>query len=212
MKKLLLALILSAASLAAEAQKLVPATAAEQERIVARINAAAASMTSMECSFTQTKQLKMLNDKMVSKGRMLYKQGNRLRWEYLSPYTYVFVLNGSKVMLDSGKSRNVIDVKTNRLFESIARIMMNSVTGKCLTDKSEFKVTLYKQGDDWVADLQPLKKQMRQMFSRIRLHFDTRKMVVDSVTMYEKSGDNTVIRLQNVRKNQPINACEFKIG
>lgn len=64
-----------------------------------QIGAVASRMKSMQCDFVQTKHLRMLNEKMVSRGKMYYQQGNRLRWEYTSPYAYTFVINGSKVLI-----------------------------------------------------------------------------------------------------------------
>lgn len=199
---------------AAGAEKLVEADAKQTAALTAEINQAASKMTSMECSFVQTKRLKMLNDKLTSRGEMRYRSnGSCLRWEYTSPYTYTFVMNGTKVMLDSGKKKNVIDVKTNRMFEEIARIMMNSVTGQCLTDKTEFSVKLYTEGKNAVvADLTPLKKQMKQMFVKIRLHFDRTAKTVNRVEMYEKGGDFTVIELLDIKKNRQIDDKYFKIG
>ena len=193
--------------------KLTPATDSQRREMSQQINAAASAMTTLDCNFVQVKQLKMLNDKMTSTGVMRYKKSGKLRWEYTSPYKYVFIINGSKVLIDTGKQRNVIDINTNKMFEEIARIMMNSVTGKCLADNKEFAVKYFiDDKGNWVADLTPLKKQMKQMFSLIRLHFDVKQMVVTSVELHEKSGDNTVITLKNIKKNQPVNESNFKIN
>lgn len=193
--------------------KLTPATDSQRREMSQKINAAASAMTTLDCNFVQVKQLKMLNDKMTSTGVMRYKKSGKLRWEYTSPYKYVFIINGSKVLIDTGKQRNVIDINTNKMFEEIARIMMNSVTGKCLADNKEFAVKYFiDDKGNWVADLTPHKKQMKQMFSLIRLHFDVKQMVVTSVELHEKSGDNTVITLKNIKKNQPVNESNFKIN
>ena len=111
-------------------------------KIKQQINAVASKMKTMQCDFVQTKYMKMLNDKMVSYGRMYYQQSDKLRWEYTSPYTYTFVLNGSKVLLNKGKRSDVINVNQSKFFKEIARIMMNSVVGKCLTDEKDFKVSI----------------------------------------------------------------------
>ena len=193
--------------------KLTPDNDSQRREMSQKINAAASAMTTLDCNFVQVKQLKMLNDKMTSTGVMRYKKSGKLRWEYTSPYKYVFIINGSKVLIDTGKQRNVIDINTNKMFEEIARIMMNSVTGKCLADNKEFAVKYFiEDKGNWGADLIPLKKQMKQMFSLIRLHFDVKQMVVTSVELHEKSGDNTVITLKNIKKNQPVNESNFKIN
>lgn len=90
---------------------------------------------------------------------------------------------------------------------------MNSVTGKCLTDTKSFSVRLYTASStQWVADLTPLNKQLKQMFTKVRLYFNVKTQMVERVELHEKSGDNTVIILQNIKKNQPINDSVFKIS
>lgn len=181
-----------------------------KEAIRAKINKAAQEMRTMQCDFTQTKYSKMLNDQMVSKGRMCYKQKNMLRWEYVSPYTYTFILNDTQVLLKNEHRNDVIDTKQNKMFKEIARIMMNSVIGKCLDDK-EYKVELFPEAGEWVARLTPLKKNMKQMFQKIILHFDMKKAWVTKVELQEKKGDRTVIVLKNVRTNHEIDNKMFSV-
>jgi outer membrane lipoprotein carrier protein len=181
-------------------------------KIKQQINAVASKMKTMQCDFVQTKYMKMLNDKMVSYGRMYYQQSDKLRWEYTSPYTYTFVLNGSKVLLNKGKRSDVINVNQSKFFKEIARIMMNSVVGKCLTDEKDFKVSISTSSSEWVATLVPQRKDMKQMFQKIVLHFSRSQMMVSSVELIEKKGDRTVIQLKNVKTNSTINAKMFSVN
>lgn len=208
MKKLivvLVALCLGFSTLSAQ-QKV------DEVRVRQQIDAVASSMRTMQCDFVQTKYLKMLNDKMVSKGKMYYQQSNKLRWEYVSPYTYTFVLNGSKVLLGRGNRNDVINVNQSKFFKEIARIMMNSVVGKCLMDTKDFKVSIVGYPTEYVATLYPQQKQMRQMFQKIVLHFSKQKSMVSMVELVEKKGDKTIIELKNVRVNAPVNAKVFSIN
>ena len=81
-----------------------PLTAQQKQDVIGRINKAASGLKSMSCSFTQTKYLSLLSDRMVSEGKMNYKQPNKLRWEYTTPYQYLFIFNGTKVYVGN-KSR-----------------------------------------------------------------------------------------------------------
>lgn len=188
------------------------ASAQNSEAIIGEINRAAAAMQSLECDFTQTKYISLMNDRMISVGRMVYRQSDRLRWEYSSPYSYIFILNGSSVTLKSGAKTDVIDIRTNRIFSEIARIMMNSVTGKCLTDSTEFKVSISADSREYVARLTPQKKEMKQMFSSIVLHFDRTAEVVQTIELHEKSGDRTIIELKNIKKNRTVNEELFTVN
>ena len=183
-----------------------------EAKVKQQINAVASKMKTMQCDFVQTKYLKMLNDKMVSRGKMYYQQSNKLRWEYTFPYTYTFVLNGSKVLISKGKRSDVINVNQSKFFKEIARIMMNSVVGKCLTDSKDFKVGLTGASAEYVATLYPQQKQMKQMFQKIILHFNKQKSTVSKVELIEKKGDRTIIELKNVKSNAPINAKVFGIN
>lgn len=182
-----------------------------ETQIRQRIAEAAQAMTSMQCDFVQTKQLKMLNDKMTSEGRMYYSQKDKLRWEYTKPYQYTFIMNGDHVLLKNRERSDVIDVRQNKLFREIARIMMSSVVGNCLSDDRTFKVTLSAVGGDWKATLQPQRKDMKQLFQHIVLHFDQRQATVSRVELVEKNGDQTIIDLKNIRKNETIAPRTFAV-
>ena len=182
-----------------------------EQRAIQEISDAASAIKTLQCDFVQTKSLKMLGDKMVSKGKMYCSQPNQLRWEYISPYSYIFILNNNNVLLKKGNRSDVIDVNQNKMFKEIARIMMNSVLGKSLTDKKDFKVTVSGNSQQYTATLVPLKKDMKQMFTKIMLHYDVKAGMVKKVDMFEKNGDNTVIELVNIKKNSQINASVYSV-
>lgn len=182
-----------------------------QQAAIKEISAAAAALKTMQCDFVQTKSLKMLGDKMVSKGKMYCSQPDKLKWQYLTPYQYTFILNGNKVGINKGSRSNVVDVQKNKMFKEIARIMMNTVLGKCFSDK-DFKTSVVQKGRTYVATLIPLKKEMKQMFTKIVLHYSKDAATVTEVELHEKNGDSTVIELKNIKKNAPINATTFKVG
>lgn len=207
MKKIFLVLLAFTLSLTgAFAQQKV-----DEAKVVKQINAVASGMKSMQCDFVQTKYVKLLNEKMVSRGKMYYQQSSKLRWEYTSPYAYTFLLNGNKVLISKGKRNDVINVNQSTMFKEIARIMMNSVVGNCLSDTKDFKVSLAGTSGEYIATLLPRQKQMQQMFQKIVLHFSKAKSTVSMVELIEKKGDKTIIELKNVKTNGTINAKIFNI-
>ena len=175
MKKLLLILVVFCIATAT-----VSAQAVSEAKIRQQIEAAAASMKTMQCDFVQTKYLRMLNDKMVSRGKM-YRN-------------------------------DVINVNQSKFFKEIARIMMNSVVGKALNDKRDFKVSLSSSATEYVAVLYPQQKQMQQMFQKIVLHFNRQRAMVAKVELIEKRGDRTVIEMMNEKVNSPIKAKVFTVN
>lgn len=180
--------------------------------MVKTVEKAASSLKTMQCKFRQTKKLSLLNDKMVSTGVMYYSQPAKLRWQYMTPYNYTFVINGTKVMMKTGGRKNVIDARQSKMFKEITQIMVNSVTGKCLSNKKEFKTTMYKSSKEWTAHLVPMTKELKSMFKTIVLHISPKQSLVTQVDLVEKTGDVTNIVLSDYKTNVPINAKVFTVN
>ena len=180
-------------------------------QIVDKINRATSALVSMECEFVQTKSVRMLNEKMLSKGKLYYRRADKLRWEYVSPYSYTFMINGAQVYLRNNGRSDVIDVNRKKMFKEIAAIMMNSIVGKSINDVKTFRTEIKDEAQEWLITLTPQTKEMKQMFERILLHFNKQLSVVDKVEMYEKKGDVTVISLTNIKKNQKTDASLFTL-
>lgn len=186
-------------------------TAQQKKEAITTINKAASGLKSMSCNFTQTKYLSLLSDKMVSEGKMYYRQSDKLRWEYTTPYSYLFIFNGTKVYVGGNNRKDVIDTNTNKVFKEVARIMMNTVTGKALSDSSDFSVDIESSGTNWIVTLVPKKKDIKQMFSKIVLTFTKSNTMISEINIYEKNGDRTNIKLKNITTDTSLNESLFAI-
>ena len=205
MKRLLFLILILSHIIPLSAQQLT------EEQIKQKVNQTASAMKTMQCDFVQTKHLKMLNNDFVSHGKMYYQQSNKLRWEYTSPYSYTFILNNDQVLLKNKQRNDLIDVKQNKLFKEIVLIMMSSVVGNCLADDKNYKVSIATSGNEWVATLLPQRKDMKQMFQKLVLHFNAKKSVVNTVELFDKNGEKTIIELKNIRTNETITSNMFVI-
>lgn len=188
----LLVLWLSSAGFAS-AQDLKALSEPDAQKAAAAINSANAGVKSLQADFMQVKEMAIVKEKMVSSGKMYYQDGS-LRWEYLKPSKSVYVTDKDQM-------------KSNRMFRSMAGLMAGSLTGINLNDPS-FKVTMYSPGKGYVAELVPLKREMKQMFTKIRLLFgaDNRVRQVE----LEESQGRTVITLSNVKYNVSLDPGLFK--
>lgn len=186
-------------------------TPLQQNEVVAKINSAVSNMKSMRCTFTQTKYIALLSDRMESQGEMYYTQPGKLRWEYTNPYKYLFVFNGTKVYMGNQSKKDVVDTGTNKMFKEVARIMMNTVTGKVLTNASDFSVSVSDNTTSWVVTLVPKKKDLKQLFFKIEMSFNKSNLMITELNLIEKNNDRTTIKFTNVHTNTTINANLFAI-
>ena len=184
---------------------------AREKEVLAELNSAASAMRTMQCDFVQTKYLSLLSDKMVSEGRMSYQRPDKLRWEYVKPYSYLSVFNGTKVYVGNEQRRDVIDTNSNKIFKEVARIMMNTVTGKALSSPTDFTTTVSETPSAWEVTLVPRKKELRGMFTKIELTFDRSKRMISEIKLYEKNGDHTDISLRNIIVDKAVDESLFTI-
>lgn len=165
----------------------------------------------MSCDFVQTKNLAMLNDKLVSNGTMKFSNPDKLRWEYTSPYQYLFIFNGSKVYVKNRSQASTIDVNNNKIFREVTRIMMNTVTGRAVSLKSDFDIATSIEKNEYKIILTPVRKEMKQMFKTVTLYLNKSTKYIQHIQIVEKNGDTTDIQFTNIKVNQPINESQFTI-
>lgn len=187
-------------------------TALAQREAIDEICQASVRISTVQADFTQTRKMKMLSNTMISQGTMCCTQPNFLRWEYLSPQTSLFILNNGKVLLSKGKHDRVVSINRSKMFRQMTRLMMPDGLGKCLTEEKDFKVSVESKATQHILTLLPQSKELKQLFTRLILYYDRKQSVVTKVEMYEKSGDNSIIELANIKTNQNIDESVYSIN
>ena len=95
------------------------------------------------------------------------------------------------------------------MFRHVSNIMIDTMTGEGLKSSADFNVEMYQQDKTYYAKLYPKKKELKQIYRVIEIHFNTALTMVSSVMMEEKTGDVTVVKLSNVKTNNHISEKIF---
>jgi len=207
MKKIIVVFAISLVSLNIFGQTALTKT--QQQQIITKIDKSASAVQTMQCHFTQVKSMTLMKNKIKTEGMMYFKKPSKLRWQYIKPYDYSFVLNGDKAYMKSTKSTTTVDVNKNKMFRQISNVIMNCMTGGNLSKTSYFKVAIYKHGNTIYANLTPVKKELKQLYSLITLYFNQSLTMVTKIEMNEKNGDKTIITLSDIKTNGNINDKVF---
>lgn len=88
---------------------------------------------------------------------------------------------------------------------------MNTVTGKALSDTSDFTVNAEDAQSSWKITLVPKKKEMKQMFSKIEMFFNKSNNMISELNIVEKNNDKTNIKFSGISTNKTLNANLFAI-
>jgi outer membrane lipoprotein-sorting protein len=171
---------------------------------------ASRNIRSLRSDFVQEKNLSMLSEKIVSKGKFWFKRDNLVRMEYDKPYKYLVVINKSNVFIKDEQKENRISSRSNRTFQQVNRIIVDCVQGSAL-DNPDFTTKLFEGKDSWLVELTPKEKGLKELFKNINIIVDKKELGILRMDMVEQTGDNTLISFPNKELNIDIPDALFAI-
>lgn len=142
------------------------------------------ALSALSFDFTQTKTSAMLAEKAVATGALTYTAPDKVRWEYFTPTQTVF---------DSSAAGR------NRSYKNFSSLVGSLACGGALKSDSNFEVTYEESDGKWLVTLKPARKDLRQMFSQIRLTVNKNDSLVHIIEISEKNGELTVIECHNIK-------------
>ncbi len=169
--KRILAILFLTFPLIAGAQQWQSAGADDAATVLERVDAVVSSVGTMSCSFVQTKHTALLEEDLVSRGRMSVEAPATLVWEYTSPAPKTYTTN----------------LNDNRRFQAMAR-------------KKDFSREVFSGAKEWKIVLTPLKRDLKQLFAGIEVWMDKASGEFTRVVMTDPNGDTTKIEFSNVKR------------
>ncbi|MEZ4930254.1 MAG: outer membrane lipoprotein carrier protein LolA [Chitinophagales bacterium] len=196
-------IFISALGFSQEYTKISNSKALEQ-KIIATNSAA----STLQASFTQEKHMSILNKPFVSTGKFYYKNPDKMRWEYMVPFSYIVVLKNNKVSIKDGDDLQNYDMSNNAIFKEINNTMGGMMSGKMLEDEN-FSKSFYESKNAYKVVLLPNSDKIKSFIEEIHLFLNKETLLINSVEMLENGGDKTVILFENIKQNSPINEVVF---
>ncbi|WP_143307882.1 outer membrane lipoprotein carrier protein LolA [Chitinophaga vietnamensis] len=169
---------------------------------------AAQNTQSIQSDFVQEKNLSMLSDKIVSKGKFWFKKDNKVRMEYQQPSYYLLVINGKDIKIKDAQKENKVSAKANKLFDQINKITVDCVRGTVL-DNNDFSTKALENAQYYKLEMTPVNKALKEYFKTIVLLVDKQDYSVSKITMEEQSGDDTTISFLHKQLNGNIPDAVF---
>ncbi len=172
--------------------------------------AATAATVSIQSDFKQEKTLSMLSENIHSNGKFSYLRNDKIRMEYLQPYTYLMILNGGKIYIKDGQKENKISASSNKVFQQVNRILIDCVAGSMI-DNPDFKSRVFESNGFYLIELSPETKNLKELYKNINIVIDKKDFTASAIEMFELSGDKTIIRFLNKKINAAIPDSAFNI-
>jgi outer membrane lipoprotein-sorting protein len=162
-----------------------------------------AKVQSITSDFIQQKELLALTETITSSGKFWFKRSNRVRIDYTKPFTYRMVMNGDKMLVKDDQKESRINVKSNKLFQQVNKIMIDCVQGTIL-DSKDFTTRVFENDKTYLLEMTPVSKTLKEFFQTIILSVEKKDYSVKSIDMNEPSGDKTTITFSNKVLNAQV--------
>lgn len=175
----------------------------EIKTLKANIIALDSNTKTIVSDFIQYKHLSFLKNDIETKGRLVFKMPNLVKWEYTFPFKYSVIFKDDKIFINDDGNKSNFDMGSNKMFKSLNNIIINSVKGNMFSN-SEFAISYFKTKDHFLIKFVPKDKSLLKFIASFELTFVKETSDVVEVKMIEPSNDYTKIVFKNKIRNSTI--------
>lgn len=155
----------------------------------------------LKASFIQTKHVKLLDTKVVSKGKFQYNKGGDIRFDYASPKVMSIIMTNNSLKISTPTKTTTYDFSKQRSLAELAVIMEACVGGKLKDLPAKYKVLYRMAADFHVVTITNLKRGADNPYTMIELHFCLKDYSLRELILYERSEDTTFYSFNNIVTN-----------
>ena len=175
-----------------------------------KIQEKAQTVKTLQSEFTQEKKLSFLTSTILSKGQFFYRNDDKVRWEYTSPYPYLILIKNREITISDEGHVNKIDMATNKTFKEINEMVVGSIQGKII-DTVHFKNRYSENNSLFRVAMEPMDPKMKKFIKEIVIDFSRTDLNIKAVKIVELSEDFTQITFSKTQYNLVIGDEKFNL-
>lgn len=153
----------------------------------------------MQSTYTERKHLSLMEDPLVSEGKIYFIAPNLLKMVTVRPFRQTLTIDGQSLLIvqhDLGKEDR-LDLGQVPTARAMVRSILEVLAGRVTELENRYHCTAERDGKGYVLDLVPTREPMISMVTRLRVRVEPALGIKEIVTE-EKDGDRTVLTLTNV--------------
>ena len=161
-----------------------------------------------EANFTQESYIRMMNQTQSVEGKVKIKKPGKMRWVYGAPEEQVLISDENTLWLYIPEEEQATKVPVESIYSSNTPALFLAGQGK-LTEA--FKVeSVNQEKKKIIVTLVP--KTAQQGLARLVLFADKKNYQITGSTVYDKLGNKTTIRFNQIRVNKKISEKQFQLN
>jgi outer membrane lipoprotein-sorting protein len=180
--------------------------AAEIRDAVTRVEASMAGVRTVSARFEQERQLSVLKRTLVIRGTATIERPRRIAWQVDEPVRYCLVVNGEEIRQWDEDTDRVQTLSLDRTPALKAAFQQMTVwfSGHYSNLLQDYGVTL-EQARPCILTFAPKPQTpLASMLKSVTVTFREDERYIEQLAIREAGGDQTVIRFQDTRLNEPI--------
>lgn len=201
MKKIMTALVIAAITFGFAGYSL----AADMDSILKGIQQRYGNAVDLKADFKQETFVKTLGRKQVKLGTVMFKQPDKMRWDYSSPDKQRLLTDGNTLWVYQPEEKVVYMRKLDAI--NSAKIPMQILAGK-IDIKTQFKASLgTKEGKLLILELRPVVEGSG--YEKTVLHIEEGSYNISRIDIVDLYGNITTLLLSNVNFNNKFKDSIF---
>ena len=168
------------------------------------------NIETLQAIFVQERTSDLIVETAISTGVLMFQSPSMLRWEYVEPLPSTLILNGSNAILLDRNNQRITG--NERMLAQLGGVIVSMINGSGIAQNRQFSSVVYElDNQKMLVVLTPTQRQLRNVYNRIELKIDQNTMLASQIILNERSGDRTVILLDNKILNSEIPTSKFAI-
>ena len=161
-----------------------------------------------EANFIQESYIRMMNQTQSVEGQVKIKKPGKMRWVYGAPDEQILISDKNTLWLYIPEEEQATKVPVESIYSSNTPALFLAGQGK-LTEA--FKVeSVNQEKKKIIVTLVP--KTAQQGLARLVLFADKKNYQITGSTVYDKLGNKTTIRFNQIRVNKKISEKQFQLN
>jgi len=178
---------------------------------VKKMELSASAFKSMESDFKQIKRIGAFNQDINSSGKFYYKANDKIALNYTAPLSYLVVINGDKMKMESDGKKNIMSLKDNKQMFEMNNILMACMTGNFSKISNTCQLKYYEDNQQYLVSIEPKNENVKKYIIRFDIYLNKKDLSVDTLRVSETENDYTEYHFSNKKYNTLINDSLFKL-
>ncbi|MDY6863094.1 MAG: outer membrane lipoprotein carrier protein LolA [Thermodesulfobacteriota bacterium] len=172
-----------------------------KKEIIMRVQKFYKNTLDLQGDFTQESFIKSLNTTSMLNGKVYFKKGGMMLWDYQKPEPKKIISDGKALWIYSPYDGQVIVSQLEKAFNTKIPVNFLQGIGKLSED---FYSTLQKSKHERYFNMELIPKDQNTGTKKIELFIDKSNFLVEKICLYDEFGNYNCIIFENIKINQNL--------